>query len=463
MRLRASVWGRSTTHVHDFRLRLIASLLLASASCLSSVVAQDALPAPIGIDAAAAPDDAPFNVDTAQDAPLPEEGTSSAPRLSAIFAHPASGRPVSQLKTVLRVDSRLTYDDNIFINRRGQQSDLIFSLSPTIAAGIGDVRPEFRRLALNTFSPAVIDEAYDPRSFIFASYTPTVTIFFDHDEEDALDHDVVVEARWLQTYLTLGSETRFQTLTDPDIDVGGRVSRSIFSQDFTALYDYSDRTSFEFRLGGAIRHYPDQIDSEELLMQNSVNYRLGARTLVGLGVTLGWLHVEDSGDQPYEQLLLRGRYHLSDKIDAFGNAGIEFRQLEQKDDRLEPVFQVGVVYQPWDQTLFTLGVARRIENSAGSPGFDVISTEVALDARQRFLGSFYVGFAGRYQSTQYLSVLSDASARCDDILLLQPYVKIDLSKFAALELGYAFRNDDSNVDRFTFSQNRVYLQFDALF
>ncbi len=386
--------------MYDIRLRLIAALLLASASCLPSVVAQDALPSPVGLEAASALDDASLDADTNDLAPLPEaeSSTPTATGLSGIFTDTESMGPGSSLKTVLRVDSRLTYDDNIFINRLNPQSDLIFALSPTIAAGIGDVRPEFRRLGLDTFSPAVVDEAYDPRSFLFARYTPTVTIFFDHDGEDALDHDAAVEARWEQAYLTLGSETRFLTLSDPDIDVGGRVRRSIFSQDFTGLYDYSDRTSFQFRLAGSIRHYPHQIDSQEVLMQNSVNYRIGARTVVGLGLTLGWLHVEDSGDQPYEQVLLRGRYHLSEKIDLYANAGIEIRQFEHREDRVEPVFQAGVTYQPWDQTALTLGLGRRVENSAGSPGFDVISTEVSFDARQRFAGTFYVGFVGRYQS-----------------------------------------------------------------
>ncbi len=64
---------------------------------------------------------------------------------------------------------------------------------------------------------------------------------------------------------------------------------------------------------------------------------------------------------------------------------------------------------------------------------------------------------------QYLDVLNDSGARRDNIVLLQPYVKLILSKSAAVELGYSFRHDDSNVDRFTFSQNRVFLQFDALF
>jgi len=452
--------------VHEnIRRRLFAWCLLAIVGYPCQTVAQDALPAPVGIDASLIPVGVP-GTEESEDAPLP----SSEPRplavgsaVSEIFSHPLGLVRGSEIEAVVRVDSRVTYDDNLFINERNKRSDLIFAFSPTIAVGIGDVRSEFRRLGLSTFSPAVIDEAYDPGSFIFARYTPTLSLFLDHDEEDALDHDAALEAQWRQAYLTLISETRFQTLSDPDIDVGGRVRRTIFSQDLMASYDYSERTSFQFRLRGTLRHYPAQIDSQELLMQNSVNYRLGARTLVGLGLVLGWLHAEDSGDQPYEQLLLRGRYHLSDKIDFFGNAGVEFRQLEHRDDRVEPVFEFGASYKPWEASSITLVAGRRIESSAGSPGFDVISTEVAVDVQQRFAGRYYLGLLARYQAAQYLSVFSDSKTRRDDIVLLQPYVKVDLSKASAIELGYTFQNDDSNVDRFTFTQNRVFLQFDALF
>ncbi len=451
--------------MHTIRLSFFVCLLLAAASGLSSALAQEALPVSIGTDVPSDPNSTE-SVDLDEIAPLPQadgKDPSAATGVAAIFAHQIALGPGSQLEVAVRADSRATYDDNIFINRNDRQSDFIFTFSPTIALGIGDVRPEFRRLGLNTFAPAAIDESYEPRNFVYVSYTPTVSIFLDHDGEDAFDHDAAVRAQWRQTYLTLGSETRFQTLSDPDIDVGDRVRRSIFSQDFTALYDYSDRTAFELHLGGAVRHYPTQVDSQEVVMQDSVNYRLGARTVLGLGLTLGWLHVEDSGNQPYEQVLARGRYHMSEKIDLYGNAGVEFRQLEHRDDRVEPVFQFGLSYQPWEQTTLSLGVVRRVENSAGSPGFDIVATEVALEAQQRFAGRYYVGLIGRYESARYLSVIDDSNARQDDIILLQPYVKMDLSKSAAVELGYAFRHDDSNVDRFIFDQNRVYFQLDALF
>ena len=448
------------------RLKFIASLLLASLSALSTAAAQYALSSHAVLRAAAAPD-SQANGDATEDAPLPQSdelGVMGAETNPSTISTPAETVIAnSRLQTVARVDTQFTYDDNIFIKNRDQQSDLVFTLSPTIALGIGDVRPEFKRVTLSTFSPAVIDETYEPRSFFFVRYTPTVSVFLEHDEEDALDHDAAAEAQWQLTYLTLGSQTRFQTLSDPDIDVGGRVRRSIFSQDFTAMYDYSDSTSFEFRLGGTIRHYSTQIDSQELVMQDAVDRRLGARTAVGLAATLGWLHVEHTGSQPYEQLLVRGRYHLTEKIDLWGNAGIEFRQIERQQDRIEPVFECGAHYHPWNQTLVTLGAGRRLENSAGTPGGDIIATALDFNARQRFAERYYVGLIGSFQSARYISVLDNNDPRTDWVLLLQPYLKMDISRSAAIEVGYAFRHDDSTVNQFMFSQNRVFVHLDLLF
>ena len=144
-------------------------------------------------------------------------------------------------------------------------------------------------------------------------------------------------------------------------------------------------------------------------------------------------------------------------------AGVEFRQIERRPDRVEPVFQFGVNYHPWDQTLVTLGAARQLKNSAGTRGVDIISTTVDFNARQRFAGRYYLGLIGSFQSARYISVLEDDNGRRDLILLLQPYLKMDLSKSAALEVGYGFRHNDSTIDRSTFSQNQVFAHLDVLF
>ena len=386
----------------------------------------------------------------------------SATQLQAGSDVPATTAVNENLRYVAVVSAQVTYDDNIFIRNFARESDVILSLSPTVAVGIGDVRPEFKRLMLDTFGPAEIDDTYDPRTFFFFRYTPTGRLFIDHSDEDAVDHDAALLARWPMAYLTLGMRSQFQHLTTPDIDVGGRVRRTVFSQEFSATYSYSDRTSFQSLLLGNIRHYSTEIDSREVALQNWINYRAGAWTDVAIGGTVGVLDVEHSDAQRYEQALARVRYNLSERTQLEAHAGAEFRQTDG-DDRVTPVFGISGTYLPYDETLLSLEAARRVESSAATPNLNIEYTGVTLSAQQRFAQHYYLGLAVSYENAHYYGIDGSPFSRDDDVFSIEPNFRVVLSRSAAVQVGYVYRTDSSTVSRFTFDQNQVFLHLDVLF
>jgi len=415
-----------------------------------------------------AEDGGPDDIRLAQavnDAPLPatDPSLTHVVRTDSDSAEFVVSTPASHdFNFVAKVKTGVTYDDNIFIRHTNRESDAIFTVAPTVAGGVGDVRPELKRLSLDTFTPAVVDEGYVPRDFLLVRYTPTALVFIDHSDENAVDHDAAFQGRLQFAYLTLGFRTSFQKLTTPDVDVGGRVSRSLFAQEFSAAYDYSDRTSFEFGLTGSARRYPSHVDSQEITSQNWINYRVGAWTDLGAGVTLGYLDVEDSPGQFYQQGLLRARYRATEKISLSANGGVEFREVEQR-DRATPVFGLALSYTPFEQTLFSLEGSRRVENSAGTAGLNIEYSTLTLNIRQRLAQHYYIGTSASYQAARYVELTGNASNREDDLYDVQPYVRMDISKTAALQAGYVFRRDSSSVERFTFRQNQVYLHLNLFF
>jgi len=386
----------------------------------------------------------------------------SAAQLQTSSDVPATAAVNEKLRYVAIVSAQVTYDDNIFISHLDRESDVIFSLSPTIAVGIGDVRPEFRRLMLDTFSPAEIDQTYNPRSFLFVRYTPTGRLFIDHPHENAVDHDAALLARWQMAYLTLGMRSQFQHLSTPDIDVGGRVRRTVFSQEFSATYSYSDRTSFESLLLGNIRHYSTNIDSREGASQNWINYRAGSWTDVALGATVGLLDVEHANTQRYEQGLARVRYSLSDRTQLEAHGGAEFRQTDG-DDRVTPVFGISASYLPFDETLLSVEAARRVESSAATPNLNIEYTGVTFRAQQRFAQHYYLGLTVSYENAHYYGIDGSPFSRDDDVFSIAPHFRVELSRSAAVQAGYIFYSDSSTVSRYTFNQNQVFLHLDVLF
>ena len=398
---------------------------------------------------------------------IEQEQAASANSASAAQLQTGSDVPTTaalneKLRYVAVVSAQVTYDDNIFIRHFDRESDVIFSLSPTVAVGIGDVRPEFKRLMLDEFGPTEIDDTYDPRSFFFIRYTPTGRLFIDHSEEDALDHDAALVARWQMAYLTLGMRSQFQHLSTPDIDVGGRVRRTVFSQEFSATYSYSDRTSLESLLLGSIRHYSTKIDSRELAAQNWINYRAGAWTEVALGGTLGVLDVEHADAQRYEQALARVNYNVTERTQLEAHGGAEFRQTDGK-DRVTPVFGISARYLPYDQTLLSLQAARRVESSAATPNLNIEHTGGTLSAQQRFAQHYYLGLAVSYENAHYYGIDGAPYSRDDDVFSIEPSFRVVLSRSAAVQIGYVYRTDSSTVSRFTFDQNQVFLNLDVLF
>jgi hypothetical protein len=191
---------------------------------------------------------------------------------------------------------------------------------------------------------------------------------------------------------------------------------------------------------------------------------MGAWTDVGVGITLGYLDVENSGGQFYQQGLLRARYRATEKINLSVNGGMEVREVEEGDrNRVTPVFGLALTYTPFEQTVFSVEGSRRVENSASTSGVNVEYTGVTLNARQRFGGHYYLGASAGYQAARYVELTGDGSQRSDEVFNVQPYVRIDLSKTAAVEVGYLFQHDSSTLERFSFRQSEAFVHLNLFF
>lgn len=374
----------------------------------------------------------------------------------------------SRPKVALYFNARGTHDDNIFISPAGdEESDYYLTLSPGIAAGWGDIRNEIRSLAISSFLP-LIDEYDDEdkaRGYIYGSYSPTATIFARHTAENVLDHDARLKAQMSLSYLTLDFSTTFQTLSGPDQDLGQRVSRSIFTTELSAQYDYSDRTSIESSLSFMLRNYEFGLNSKEVENENWLNYEYGPKTTVGVGARFGYLEVEASPSQFYEQLLGRVEYKVTNKIRAIADAGVELRQFQDGGQQADPVFGLELDYRPFPRTEIMVLGARKTQNSAGSADQNIVITSAQFKVRQRFLKRFYLGAGASYANYTYKTTAGTegVGGRVDDTFTVRPSIMMELTKKAGLELAFEHRENHSTFSDFSFIDNQVFLQLNVLF
>lgn len=370
-------------------------------------------------------------------------------------------------KIFTTLDLRCTYDDNIFISDDRKQSDFYFTVAPGLAFGWGDyrshVKPQDEFDHIYEIKPWEVGE--EKTNYFFASYTANWTSFVHHPSENALDHDLLVDSQWQFQKLTLGVKSRFQTLDSPDIDVGDRVHRAIFTESVDGNYWISDKTSVDVKLNDSYRDYRDQLDSNEFVDENWLNYQLFPKTNVGVGATFGYLTVQDSPSQTYEQLQLGVTWFPTDKFSVRANGGIEYRQTHSTSgNRLGGVFGLGASYLPFDGTEIGLDAYRRTENSAVFPGDNFTATGISARIKQRLFQRLYGTLLGGYISSIYDDVPGSRFAkREDDFLYVQLGLSFDFTKWSSIDISYQYRQNESTQSGPTFHQNLANVRVNILF
>ena len=367
-------------------------------------------------------------------------------------------------KFVLHGSATATYDSNIFISHDDAQEDLIFTIAPGMAVGLGDFKNELASLGSyeNRFSPDR-SEMVEATNYIFVHYVPSVTLFADHSSEDSFDHDVTLDGQYEWKRLTIGLKARFQTMNLPDVDLGARVERHLFTGALTSKYDYSAKTSFELNFFNYIKDYAgDHVDTVEYRWQAWMNYQVRPKITLGLGFNYGFVNLSTGADQSYEQVLARLRYRATEKIRFDLTAGGELRDIHGLSNHTNGIFSLGVSYAPFGGTSIFLQGYRRTVTSAGSPPANYTVTGVEAQFRQRFAKRFFFVIAAGYQNVEY-DYFGGPGQRRDDIFYIHPSVGIDVTNWLTCELGAEFRQDDSTIATSSFSETTVYFQVNMFF
>lgn len=304
------------------------------------------------------------------------------------------------------------YDDNITLRETNRLSDVFYTIAPGFSAIAGDT--------LSGESP-----------LLSVDYGANLQFFTEHNEFNAIDHATKVSGLLPFAKLTLGVTATFEKASTPDVQIGGRIPRTIYGLGLTARYAFSLKTSFEVNGGYSRTDYDDSrlISSQQFYNENWVNNQVSSKINLGLGLTLGKLTQDRGPDETYERILLRGIYNLSYKLDVTASAGGEFRQFnayehitgfriivtgsgfttvpiitqEKATSQFSPVFNIGATYRPREGTTIRFEAFRRDQNSSILTGLNYIATGFSVNIQQQFLERFSAGFGGTFQNSSYNS------------------------------------------------------------
>ena len=130
------------------------------------------------------------------------------------------------------------------------------------------------------------------------------------------------------------------------------------------------------------------------------------------------------------------------------------------------MFGVGATYLPFDSMSIHLDGYRRVRPSAIFNDANYSVTGVVVSVRQRVLHRFYFTLAGGYEATEYDSIDDDSAFnrdRDDHYFFVRPSVEFRVGDRTSVELSYEHRNNDSDVEEFEFTNNRVGVKVGVFF
>ncbi len=318
------------------------------------------------------------------------------------------------------------------------------------------------------------DSSAEPRRFhyyIRLDYMPSIILFVDHSENDAVEHLIHLEGQYRFNRLTLNlsqdvaildsanlNSTLDTTGLQANVDVSTPTRLNLFTTRLRANYELSGKLFLTGEFDASIYDYPDFISSEIFSGGLYINYNWTPKVVVGIGGTAGYDLVDDPNpDQTFEQANVRLSYQATAKLSFTASAGVEFRQFDgNRGERTSPVFQAGALYHPFDGTTVTLTADRRMLNSGFFPDQDFAVTDVILRIQQRLLQRIYLGLAAGYENADYFSTVSGVNAtRNDNYYFVEPSVDVLITRFWSAGAYYLHRQDFSSINFFSFYDNQV--------
>jgi len=349
---------------------------------------------------------------------------------------------------------RAVYDDNIFLTNTNKVDDWYFAIEPRLTVGFGDM--EGRN-----------------ENYVRLDYMPSIILYADHSNENAVSHLIELEGQYRFSRLTLNlfqgvyilDGTNINSIVDTtglfaNLDTSTFTRLNLFTTRLRANYELTAKLFLTGEVDAWVYDYPDPgfISSEMISGGLYINYVVTPKLTIGAGGTFGYNWVDNpSTDQTFEQANFRLNYQVTGKLGLSASAGVEIRQFDdQRGDYVSPVFELGGIYQPFDGTTITLAAGRRALNSGVFEDQDFWTTYIVGRFQQRLFRRVYFGLAGGYENSDYFATTSGVNApRNDDYFFISPSIDVLITRWVSVGTYYLHREDNSNIDFFSFDNNQV--------
>ena len=363
--------------------------------------------------------------------------------------------------------SSLYLDQNLNPGTGFQRGNLI--ISPTVSLGTNYRNESGSNNGNNTsevfglLSPAVELALGEPATgrLLNLSYLGSLILGPKGDRQSQYDQSLAARGVLALGKINLGLGLQFSQLSGGTRDTGGAdIGRELLGISLTGNYEYSARTSFEADLTVPIRIFQRGVSSEGTTGTAFINYAYSPRTTLGLGVSGGFLAVDQSRTQTFEQGLARIAYLSSASLIYNATVGVEFRDAGNKEE-VNPILGLGLSWEPRAGSRIVLSADRRIQNSAAEVATNIVSSSVAVTVTQRVTDFWQASAAVGYENANYDSVdrQSTSGGRMDNYVVAQGNVAVFFNRHWGGSVVLTYGNNQSRQNNVEFLQSAIQLTY----
>jgi hypothetical protein len=338
--------------------------------------------------------------------------------------------------------AEVTYDDNIFLTNTDRVSDVIWTPSIGLIYELGDFREK-------------------RENYLSFQWVGMPVIYTKNTDQNGFNQYIALSLQYRFRKLVAKLDSSYSHIRGSSRDVNTITTTQTFWNSLAFAYDYSDKTAFNLIFTQSTSITEDFQTTSQYQARAGMDYQVLPKTRVGVQGVAGLINSSDTPLQYLQQLLMQVYYNPTGKLNFALSAGLQFLEFEGTDEvKIDPVFSLGLNYQPFPATSINLVGFRNVVGSSSLAGQDYFATGFELNLSQQFFQKLVAAVSFGYENDEYFgTTVETPTDRVDNYVYVRPRLTYAFVDWFSVSIWYEYRETVSTQETSSFTNNRAGLEF----
>jgi hypothetical protein len=338
--------------------------------------------------------------------------------------------------------AEVMYDDNIFLTNTDRVSDVIWTPSIGLIYELGDFRGK-------------------KENYLSFQWVGMPVIYTKNTEQNGFNQYIALSLQYRFSKLVAKLDSSYSHIRGSSRDVNTITTTQTFWNSLAFAYDYSEKTAFNLSFTQSTSSTENFQTTSQYHVRGGMDYQLFPKTRVGVQGVVGLIDSSDTPLQYLQQLLMQVYYNPTGKLTFAFSGGVQFLEFEGTDVvKIDPVFSLGLNYQPFPATSINLVGFRNVVGSTDLAGQDYFATGFELNVSQQFFQKLVAAVSFGYENDEYFgTTVETPTDRVDNYVYVRPRLTYAFVDWFSVSIWYEYRETVSTQESSSFFNNRAGLEF----